>query len=93
MKRDWLIDGMEQRSRGVFKTYRCGELLVGVVFYQLAIIAIMFVVRVTAPGRLFLTAIVLTIFTAVNVFWPPLIVLQLLVVWGGYALLRTSRSG
>lgn len=63
----------------------------GIVLYQLAIAMIMIVTRVVAPQGLLVAALILTAFTGINVFWPPLIVLQLVVVWGMFALLNKAN--
>lgn len=63
-----------------------------VVYYQLFILATLVVVRVVFPTRLLLAALVWSGATIVNLFYPPLIVVQLVVIWGGFALLNTRRA-
>ncbi|CAN7445412.1 hypothetical protein [Caulobacter sp. LjRoot300] len=62
-----------------------------VIYYQLAILATLIFVRVAFPKRLLLAVLIWTGLTTINLFYPPLIIIQLAVIWGGYALLR-SRS-
>lgn len=64
----------------------------GIILYQSAIAIIMIVCRVVAPGALVAVALALTAFTAFNVFWPPLLVFQLAVIWGLFALLRKAKA-
>jgi hypothetical protein len=62
-----------------------------VIYYQLAILATLIFVRVVFPKRLLLVALIWTGLTIINLFYPPLIIIQLAVIWVGYALLK-SRS-
>lgn len=62
-----------------------------VIYYQLAILATLIFVRVAFPKRLLLVALIWTGLTIINLFYRPLIIIQLAVIWGGYALLK-SRS-
>ena len=59
-----------------------------VVYYQLAILATLIFVRVAFPKRLLVVALIWTGLTIINLFYPPLIIIQLAVIWGGYALLK-----
>jgi hypothetical protein len=63
---------------------------VAVLGYQLAIIVTLLLVRLIAPKRLRGAALVWTALTVINLFWPPLIVLQLVVIWGTYGVLTRS---
>jgi len=61
--------------------------------FQMAIFLSILAVRVLARGKLELLCIGWTIFTFVMVFASPLILLQLLVIWGSYALLSGGGGG
>ncbi|RKH71619.1 hypothetical protein D7X96_07750 [Corallococcus interemptor] len=64
----------------------------GILGYQLAIIAVLIGVRLVAPQRLLGAALTLTALSIVNLFWPPLIVLQLFTVWGTYRAIAPSAA-
>ncbi|WP_434345497.1 UvrD-helicase domain-containing protein [Myxococcus virescens] len=57
-------------------------------WYQLAIVVTLILVRFISPRHLQAAAMVWTALTVINLFWPPLIVLQLLVIWGTYSRLK-----
>lgn len=62
-----------------------------ILLYQITIFITLVLTRYVAP-RLFLAAcLVWTAFTAVNLFWPPLIVLQLFVIWGTFCALEPPK--
>lgn len=63
--------------------------------YQLLIFVSLAIVRVLWPKQLLLVALIWTGFTALNLFYPPLIVLQLAVIWGTFCLLnpRGKKAG
>lgn len=63
-----------------------------ILFYQGFIIATLVVVRVFSKNHLELACLVWSGFTLINLFWPPLIVLQLIVVWGTYSLIRPKAA-
>ena len=63
-----------------------------ILFYQGLIFITLVLVRLFAPKYLEVACLVWTALTLVNLFWPPLIVLQLLVVWGTYAAIRPKES-
>ncbi|NRD48887.1 hypothetical protein D7Y27_09940 [Corallococcus sp. AB004] len=58
--------------------------------YQLAIIVTLLLVRLIEPKRLQGAALVWTALTVINLFWPPLIVVQLFVIWFTYGVLTRS---
>lgn len=60
--------------------------------FQIAIFLSILAVRVLARGKLELLCIGWTIFTFVMVYASPLILLQLLVIWGSYGLLSGGGS-
>jgi len=64
---------------------------VPVLIYQLVIITTLILTRFLAPNRLLLASWIWTGLTLVNLFWPPLIVIQLIVIWGTFGLLKQSR--
>jgi hypothetical protein len=64
---------------------------VAVLLYQLAIVVTLVLTRVVASDRLSTAALIWTGLTLLNLFWPPLIILQLLVIWGTFALLGGLR--
>ncbi|WP_185982591.1 DarT ssDNA thymidine ADP-ribosyltransferase family protein [Aureimonas mangrovi] len=62
--------------------------------YQAFIAISLVVTRLAAPTHLALVAVVWTGFTVFNLFWPPLVILQLVVIWGTYsALAPPEKSG
>ena len=63
-----------------------------VIFYQLFIAATIFAVHLLARGRVLIVCWGWTAFTIVNLFYPPLILIQLAVVWGTYHLLNSSEE-
>jgi hypothetical protein len=64
------------------------EAVLSVLLYQLAIFATLVVTHAVAPHRLAAACLIWTGLTLINLFWPPLIALQLLVIWGTYAALE-----
>lgn len=64
-----------------------------VIFYQLAILATLIATRVFFPKRLLTVAVVWTGLTLFNLFFPPLIILQLVVIWAGYSFIRPRAPG
>jgi len=65
---------------------------VAVIYYQLFIVATLLIVRVMLPKRLLVCTVIWTVLTLVNLFYPPLIAIQLLVVWITFALLRPRKE-
>jgi len=65
---------------------------VEVLIYQGLIFTTLVLVRIISPKHLELACSIWTLLTLVNLFWPPLIVLQLLVVWGTYSVIRPKKS-
>lgn len=63
-----------------------------ILFYQGLIFITLVIVRFFAPKYLEVACFVWTALTLFNLFWPPLIALQLLVVWGTYAAIRPKES-
>ena len=63
-----------------------------ILLYQLAIVATLILTRLIAPNRLLTAAFIWTALTAINVFWPPLLVGQLVVVWVTYSLLQSPNG-
>jgi hypothetical protein len=59
-----------------------------VIFYQLAIFATLIFVRFAFPKRLLTAALVWSALTVINLFYPPLIIIQLAVIWGSFRLLK-----
>ncbi|WP_224367631.1 hypothetical protein [Hyalangium versicolor] len=64
----------------------------GILGYQLAISAVLIGVRLVAPQRLLGAALTLTALSIVNLFWPPLIALQLITVWVTYRTIAPSAA-
>ncbi|HYO56978.1 ATP-dependent helicase [Archangium sp.] len=58
-----------------------------VIWYQLAIVVTLILVRLISPKHLQGAALVWTALTVINLFWPPLIVVQLIVIWVTYGVL------
>jgi hypothetical protein len=65
---------------------------VAILFYQLMIAGSLLAVRVIAPRRLLTTCLFWSSLTIINVFWPPLIAVQLLVIWITYALIQPAQK-
>ena len=63
-----------------------------VIYYQLAILATLIFVRVAFPKRLLIVALIWSGLTVINLFYPPLIIIQLAVIWGGYAVLKSRPT-
>ena len=59
--------------------------MLGILLYQTTIFITLVVTRVVAPHLLAAACLIWTGLTLINLFWPPLIALQLLVIWGTYA--------
>jgi hypothetical protein len=68
------------------------EAVLSIILYQLAIFATLVVTRAVAPHRLTAACLIWTALTFLNLFWPPLIVLQLFVIWGTYAALEPGAG-
>ncbi|MEZ5985643.1 MAG: DarT ssDNA thymidine ADP-ribosyltransferase family protein [Hyphomonas sp.] len=62
-----------------------------VLFYQGLIFLTLVLVRIISPKHLVAACVIWTILTLVNLFWPPLIGLQLIVIWGTYNLIRPKK--
>lgn len=62
-----------------------------ILFYQSLIFTTLVAVRFLFPKYLEVACFVWTALTLFNLFWPPLIVLQLIVVWGTYAIIRPKN--
>ncbi|MCC8392511.1 hypothetical protein LJ656_07910 [Paraburkholderia sp. MMS20-SJTR3] len=60
--------------------------------YQLLIVATLGGVRVIAPKQLTTASLIWTALTIFNLFWPPLIALQLIVIWTAYAIFKPGES-
>ncbi|WP_162159730.1 UvrD-helicase domain-containing protein [Cystobacter fuscus] len=60
------------------------------IWYQLAIVVTLILVRLISPKHLQGAALVWTALTVINLFWPPLIVVQLIVIWVTYGGLKRS---
>ncbi|GFZ86267.1 DarT ssDNA thymidine ADP-ribosyltransferase family protein [Sphingobium fuliginis] len=65
----------------------------GIFGFQALIILTILVTRLIAKGKLLLLCGAWTVFTLVMVFATPLILLQLLVIWGTYSLVAPKESG
>jgi len=63
-----------------------------VIYYQIAIIASLIVVSAVSPKRLLLAALIWTGLTIINLFYPPLIIMQIAVIWGGYTVLKPRSA-
>ena len=63
-----------------------------VIFYQLFIAATIFSTHRVAREKVLYVCWGWTAFTVVNLFYPPLILIQLAVVWGTYHLLNSSEE-
>lgn len=63
-----------------------------ILFYQGLIFTTLVVVRFFSLKYLEMACFIWTVLTLFNLFWPPLIVLQLIVVWGTYASIRPKES-
>mgnify|MGYP000197094044 CR=1 FL=1 len=61
-----------------------------ILFYQGLIVITLLLVRAFARKYLELACFVWTVFSLVNLFWPPLLVLQLIIVWGTYSVIRSK---
>lgn len=62
-----------------------------VLLYQLFIIGTLLLTRMLAPQRLQAASFIWTALTVINLFWPPLIALQLLVIWITFALIKPAE--
>lgn len=74
------------------KVSRDAGVVVEILFYQGLIFITLVIVRFFAPKYIEVACFVWTALTLLNLFWPPLIALQLLVVWGTYAAIRPKDS-
>lgn len=63
-----------------------------VLIYQSVIVLTLILTRLLAPNRLLVASWIWTGLTLVNLFFPPLIVVQLIVIWGTFALLRKFQK-
>ncbi|MBS4010554.1 MAG: DNA polymerase III subunit epsilon, partial [Roseovarius sp.] len=63
-----------------------------IIFYQGLVFVTLVLVRVFAKNYLEVACWVWTALTLINLFWPPLIVLQLIVVWGTYGVIRPKAA-
>jgi hypothetical protein len=59
-----------------------------ILFYQAFIVFTIVFVRIFSKKSVGIACFIWTALTLFNLFWPPLIVLQLIVVWGTYSLVR-----
>ena len=62
-----------------------------VLFYQGLIFATLVLVRVFSAKHLEIACLIWTALTVINLFWPPLIILQLFVIWGTYGLIKPKE--
>ena len=62
-----------------------------VIYYQLFIVISLLVVRAVFPARLLLAALIWTGLTIINLFYPPLVIIQLVVVWTVFVVLNPRR--
>lgn len=65
----------------------------GVIGYQIFIALSLLLVRVIAPKHLLMACYIWTGFTVLNLFYWPLIFLQLFVVWGMYGIISPDDDG
>lgn len=65
----------------------------GVIGYQIFIALSLLLVRVIAPKHLLMACYIWTGFTVLNLFYWPLIFLQLFVVWGMYGVISPGDDG
>ena len=63
-----------------------------VILYQLIIVSTLLAVRVIAPRRLLPACLIWSALTVINVFWPPLIAVQLLVIWITYGTIQPAEK-
>ncbi|MGF6875089.1 DarT ssDNA thymidine ADP-ribosyltransferase family protein [Paraburkholderia sp. MM5477-R1] len=63
-----------------------------ILLYQLLIAGSLLAVRVLASDRLLPACLIWSALTLFNVFWPPLIVIQLMVIWVTYGLLQPAEK-
>lgn len=61
-----------------------------VIGYQLLIVVSLMLVRIVSPNNLLTVCYVWTGFTVLNLFYWPLIFIQLFVVWGTYGLINSN---
>lgn len=64
----------------------------GILVYQLLIVASLLVTRVVARPHLLTACLIWSALTLINVFWPPLLLLQLFVIWTTYGII-VPREG
>ena len=62
-----------------------------ILFYQGLIFTTLVLVRVFSAKHLEIACFIWTALTLINLFWPPLIILQLFVIWGTYGLIKPKR--
>jgi len=63
-----------------------------ILFYQMFIVFTLLITRLIAPRKLVLAALLWTALTVVNLFYPPLIILQLAVIWITFGLLNPNQK-
>lgn len=63
-----------------------------VIYYQAFIFLTIVFSRFIFPKHLIWVCIFWTVFTLANLFYPPLILIQLIVVWGSYTWLRVEKT-
>ncbi|WP_200877967.1 DarT ssDNA thymidine ADP-ribosyltransferase family protein [Burkholderia paludis] len=63
-----------------------------ILLYQLLIVATLGIVRLVAPKRLAAASLIWSALTVFNLFWPPLIALQLIVIWVAYAFFKSGEA-
>lgn len=89
---DRSLDRREFYVLNVSGTQRLAIMFESVLGYQVFIIATLVCVRLFRPDFLVTACIGWTLFSLFNLFWPPLIVLQLVVVWVTGAILMPRES-
>lgn len=70
-----------------------GGYALAVIAYQLFIVATLVLVRLVAPRKLILAALIWSALTLFNLFFPPLIALQLAVIWITFGIMSAERKG
>lgn len=62
-----------------------------ILFYQGLIFTTLVLVRIFSARHLEIACLIWTALTLINLFWPPLIIVQLFVIWGTYGLIRPKK--